>query len=309
MIYTLTVNPCVDYHMNLEHTGVRVGSINRSEGEQAFPGGKGLNVSVVLSRLGVANKAWGFAAGKIGKLLKSLCKAQGCNVDFLWLPEGETRINVKLDCSEETAINGKGPEITVEAMAELLVRAGSLTKEDTLVLSGFSQAQTGSIYQQVCLAAGATGARLVVDAQGDALCATFVSKPWLIKPNVEELTGIFSESRRDEVTLLRLMGLCQEMGVRNILLSRGKDGALLLTEKHEVFRATAVDEKKVVSTVGCGDAMVAGYLGGLLAGGESPAEALRVASAAGLATAHTQYLATKESIWDAMFQVKVDQIR
>ncbi len=309
MIYTLTVNPCVDYHMNLEHTGLQVGEINRSEGEEAYPGGKGLNVSVVLSRLGVENVAWGFGAGRIGKLVKRLAKDQGCNVDFLWLPEGESRINIKVDARTETAINGRGPEITVEAMAELLVRSSNLTGEDILVLSGFSQTGSGSLYRQVCEEASKAGASLVVDTEGKALSDTFSFHPFLIKPNGDELLDLFSETDRSEVTYIRLMGLCQDAGVRNVLLSLGKDGALLLCEDQRLYRARVEDEKKVVSTVGAGDSMVAGYLGGLLAGGGDPEEALRIACAAGNANSHQKYLATKEDIWAAIPRIHTDRIR
>lgn len=309
MIYTLTVNPCVDYHMSLEHTSLQVGEINRSEGEEVYPGGKGLNVSVVLSRLGVENVAWGFGAGRIGKLVKHLAKDQGCNVDFLWLPDGETRINVKLDGRIETAINGRGPEITVEAMAELLVRSSNLTGDDILVLSGFSQTGSGSLYYQVCQAATGAGASLVVDAQGKALSDTFCCHPFLIKPNEEELLGLFSETDHSEDTYVRLMGLCQDAGVRNILLSLGKDGALLLCEDGRLYRARIEDDKKVISTVGAGDSMVAGFLGGLLAGGGDPESALRIACAAGNATSHQRYLATREEIWEAMPRIRTERLR
>ena len=309
MIYTLTVNPCVDYHMSLNHTGLKPGEVNRSQGEEAYPGGKGLNVSVVLSRLGVENVAWGFGAGRIGKLVKKLAKDQGCRVDFLWLPQGETRINVKLDGKEETAINGRGPEITLEAMAELLVRTSNLKKGDILVLSGFIQTGTGSLYREVCETAADAGADLVVDAEGKALSDTFCCHPFLIKPNKEELMGIFEETDGSEENMIRLMERCQEKGVRNVLLSLGKDGALLLCEDGQLFRATVNDDKKPVSTVGSGDSMVAGYLGGLLAGGGCPQEALRIACAAGNATAHQRYLATKEDIWAAMGKIRIDRLR
>ena len=109
MIYTLTVNPAVDYHMDLTGTGFRTGTINRSAKEEMFPGGKGLNVSVVLSELGIDSVAWGYVAGKAGIMLEALARERGCRYDFIRLPEGETRINVKLDCDQETAINGTGP--------------------------------------------------------------------------------------------------------------------------------------------------------------------------------------------------------
>ena len=309
MIYTLTVNPCVDYHMSLHHTHLKPGEVNRSQGEEVYPGGKGLNVSVVLSRLGVENVAWGFGAGRIGKLVKHLAKDQGCTVDFLWLPEGETRINVKLDGKEETAINGRGPEITVEAMAELLVRTSTLRKGDILVMSGFVQTGTGTLYRQVCETAAEAGADLVVDAEGKALSDTFSCHPYLIKPNGDELLGLYGETDRSEVTMISLMERCQEQGVRNVLLSLGGQGALLLCEDGKLFRARVEDDKKPVSTVGAGDSMVASFLGGLLAVGGEPEAALRLACAAGNATAHQKYLATKEYIWAAVERIHTERIR
>ncbi|MBQ1511375.1 MAG: hexose kinase [Selenomonadaceae bacterium] len=296
MIYTLTVNPCVDYHMSLEHTSLQVGEINRSEGEEVYPGGKGLNVSVVLSRLGVENVAWGFGAGRIGKLVKHLAKDQGCNVDLLWLPDGETRINVKLDGRIETAINGRGPEITVEAMAELLVRSSNLTGDDILVLSGFSQTGSGSLYYQVCQAATGAGASLVVDAQGKALSDTFCCHPFLIKPNEEELLGLFSETDHSEDTYVRLMGLCQDAGVRNILLSLGKDGALLLCEDGRLYRARIEDDKKVISTVGAGDSMVAGFITGYTESNGDFKQAFYMGVATGSASAFSENLATRTEV-------------
>ena len=314
MIYTLTVNPAVDYHMDLSGTGFMTGRINRSEAEEALPGGKGLNVSVMLARLGCESVAWGFTAGKIGDLLEGLAKENGCSCDFIRLAAGETRINVKLDCENETAVNGKGPDITETAILKLLEKAASLSEGDTLVLCGNLQAGAGDLYGRLCEEAQARHVRLIVDTEGSALRDVLRFQPFLIKPNEEELLGLFPElwdpeeavfekscsSGRDGAEpwtpdhktagLILRMRQCQELGARNILLSCGSDGAWLLTEKGSLYHALLQEKRAAVSTVGAGDSMLAGFLASLSRDRDDMEKALKLACAAGSATAYSRWL-------------------
>ena len=306
MIYTITANPAIDYHMDLTDTGLAVGQINRSKKEEMFPGGKGLNVSVILSRLGIPNTAWAFAAGKTGRLLEELTEDQGCSCDFLWLEEGETRINVKLDCSMETAVNGIGPAITREAEASLLCRVDDLKKGDILVLSGNLQTLTsGNLYMKICGKCAEKGVRTVVDTEGQALRDTFISRPFLIKPNREELTALFDTDAQSREELIPLMKACREEGVRNVLLTLGGDGALLLTEDGRLLSAQIENTGTVVSTVGAGDSSIAGFLAGLSRHESDYGKMLQLACAAGSASAYRSWLAEGEEIEAMVPHVRV----
>ncbi|MBR2765497.1 MAG: 1-phosphofructokinase family hexose kinase [Blautia sp.] len=332
MLYTLTVNPAVDYHMDLSGSGFEPGRINRAAGEEALPGGKGLNVSVMLSRFGVPSVAWGFAAGNVGELLAALAARYGCRCDFTILPAGETRINVKLDCENETAINGKGPDIPESAIDGLLEKAECLTDGDTLVLSGNLPAACADLYGRLCGIAARRGARTVVDAEGSALRDALPLHPFLIKPNEEELLGLYgmddsqttlrggpADDER-EVTvkelvteqlqwkLFRLMRRCQEDGAENVLLSCGEKGAWLLTKDGRLFQAVLEEKRNAVSTVGAGDSMLAGFLASLTRDPDDYEKALRLGCAAGSATAFDRWLAGAREAEALLHKIKVQQM-
>ena len=308
MIYTLTANPAIDYHMDLAETGLRQGEINRSAKEEMFPGGKGLNVSVILSELGMENIAWGFIAGKTGGVLEQLALEKGCRCEFIRLPEGETRINVKLDCQPETAINGTGPAIGEEQIAQLMERIGRLTKEDTLILSGNLHAGAVNLYEVICRAIEGRGVRLIVDTESRNLRCTFAYHPFLIKPNEEELLKLYDSTDRSTASLVSLMMRCQEEGVRNVLVTLGREGAMLLSENGGLYQAGIDNAKPAVSSVGAGDSTVAGFLAGLAQYGEDYEKALQLACAAGSATACRKWLAKRDEILAARDTVIVTKL-
>ena len=305
MIYTLTTNPAIDYHMDLTKTGLILGQINRSAGEEMYPGGKGLNVSVILSRLGIENKAWGFVAGKTGTLLETLAKEQGCDCDFIRLPEGETRINVKLDCEQETAVNGNGPAIKDEQISELMSKISCLSGEDTLILSGKLQAGKADLYEKITRKCDENRIRAVVDTEGDDLRKTFTYHPFLIKPNQEELLKLFDCEDDSLLSIVSMMRRCQTEGVRNVLVTLGGEGALFLSAEGKVYQVSITGEHKVVSTVGAGDSTVAGFLAGMKQYGDRYEDVLRLACAAGTATACKKWLSTKEEIEETMKHIEV----
>ena len=309
MIYTITVNPAVDYHMDLTESGLHPGQINRSAKEELFPGGKGINVSVILSRLGVESTAWGFAAGKTGRLLEAITNEFGCRCDFIYLPEGETRINVKLDCAQETAVNGTGPQIGKAQIRDLLDRVTALTASDTLVLSGNLPGSAGDLYQTICRICSERGIRFVVDAEGEALHSTFSCGPFLIKPNQEELLEMYHSGKNTEEEIISLMHRAQAEGAANVFVTLGGDGALLLTEDGRLYRAVLEKKLPMVSTVGAGDSSIGGFLAGLERYNGDAAKSMRLACAAGSATAYRKWLASGPEIEAVMEDVCVKEYR
>ncbi len=297
MIYTVTFNPALDYVIQIQN--LNLGETCRSTDEAIFFGGKGINVSLVLRELGVENTALGFVAGFTGKALEENLKEKGIQTDFISLPSGLTRINVKMKGEKETEINAQGPRIPAESLSDLMEKLNGLRSGDTLVLAGSIPSSLPSdIYEKILSELQGKGIRFVVDATGELLKKVLKFHPFLVKPNhreLEELVGSLLFTKED---LIRGAKALQEMGARNVLISRGKDGALLLSEQGDVYQMPALGGKPV-NTVGAGDSMVAGFLAGVEKGYEY---ALALGSAAGGATACSMDLAKKEDIDALMAQ-------
>lgn len=298
MIYTVTFNPALDYLMYVSE--LQSDDINRTEKEQLFYGGKGINVSVILTRLGVKNKALGFLAGFSGHQLENMLNADSIENDFVYLKKGYTRINVKIKSKKETDINACGPEITADDVQELFKKIENLEKDDCLVLAGsIPKSLPDNIYEKILDKLNGKGIDFVVDATGDLLKNVLKYKPFMIKPNHHELGEIFSTEIKTLDEIKKYGKMLQDMGARNVLISRGKDGAALLDENGEIHTMGNVPGK-IVSSVGCGDSMVAGFLAGYYQT-KDYAYALKLGSACGNATAFSSNLATKEEI-DKMFK-------
>lgn len=293
MIYTVTFNPALDYVMNVEN--MHTGEINRSQGEKIYCGGKGINVSVILSRLGVKNRALGFIAGFSGRKLEDMLKADNIETDFVYLSKGFTRINVKIKSDAETDINACGPDMEEKDTDALFEKLDRLKAGDILVLSGsVPSSLPDDIYEKILQRLEGRGINFAVDAAGSLLLNTLKYRPFLIKPNHHELGEIFSAEIKTEEDIKLYGKRLQEMGAGNVLVSRGKDGASLLTEDGELHNMGNVPGK-IKSSVGCGDSMVAGFL----AGWEEKKDysyALRLGSACGNATAFSDYLASEQEI-------------
>lgn len=293
MIYTVTFNPALDYLMYVSE--LQSEDINRTEKEQLFYGGKGINVSVILTRLGVKNKALGFLAGFSGRQLENMLNADSIENDFVYLKKGYTRINVKIKSKKETDINACGPEITADDIQELFKKIENLEKDDCLVLAGsIPKSLPDNIYEKILDKLNGKGIDFVVDATGDLLKNVLKYKPFMIKPNHHELGEIFSTEIKTLDEIKKYGKMLQDMGARNVLISRGKDGAALLDENGEIHTMGNVPGK-IVSSVGCGDSMVAGFLAGYYQT-KDYAYALKLGSACGNATAFSSSLATKEEI-------------
>ena len=290
MIYTVTFNPAIDYVM---HTGeVKIGETNRSDCEEMYFGGKGINVSYVLSQLSKDNVALGFIAGFTGEALEKGVGEWGVRTDFVHLSEGDTRINIKLKSEKETEINAQGPSIKAEELVKLLEKLDALKSGDTLLLAGsVPKTLPADVYETILARLVGRGVKFVVDATGKLLTNTLKYKPFLIKPNKSELEGIFEKQLSGDDIIVAAQKL-REMGAQNVLVSLGPDGAILVDSDGNVHKQDALGGKPV-NTVGAGDSMIAGFLAGIEKG---PAYALRLGVAAGGATACKDSLATKEDI-------------
>lgn len=293
MIYTVTFNPSLDYVISLD--GLEKGQINRTRQEHIYPGGKGINVSVILSNLGYSSVALGFEAGFTGKTLRELLDQFGCQTDFIHLDEGMTRINVKINAGEETEINGQGPAIPERAVEELYGKLDALQAGDYLVLAGsIPDCLPSDMYERILERLEGRGIHYIVDATKDLLLNVLKYHPFLIKPNQHELGDMFGRTLTTEEEIIAHARLLQEMGARHVLVSMAGDGAILVPQDGEVIRERP-PKGEVKNSVGAGDSMVAGFLAGYLGTG-SCEKAFRLGQAAGSATAFDYWLADRASI-------------
>jgi 1-phosphofructokinase len=291
MIYTLTLNPALDYAVYLP--AFTQGKTNRSAREQLDFGGKGINVSYILHQLGVPTVALGFIAGFTGAALRAMLEDEGIPCEFITLDRGMTRINVKIKSERESEINAQGPDIPPEALEQLYARLDRLVAGDTLLLAGSVPASLPKdIYETILSRLEGRGIRYAVDTEGQLLLNVLKYRPYLIKPNRAELCGLAGRELTDDADIEHAARQLQAMGAQNVLVSLGGEGALLLDEQGEAHRAPAVGGKPV-NTVGAGDSMVAGFLAGAPLGYDY---ALRLGLAAGGATATSPKLATKKEI-------------
>ncbi len=296
MIYTVTFNPALDYVMKVEK--LRYDDINRTYGEELNYGGKGINVSAVLSTLGVENVALGFKAGFTGEKLEEMLRQDGIKTDFISLAKGNTRINVKIKSDTELDINACGPEISGEEVEKLFEKIASLKQGDVLVLAGSVPKELPSdIYEQILAKTSENGVEAVVDSTGELLLNVLKYKPFLIKPNNFELGDLFGVKIKNEEKIIRYAKELQKMGARNVLVSRGKDGALLIDENQNTY-SIGIIPGKPLNSVGCGDSMVAGFVAGYLEKHDY-AYALKLGSACSNATAFSYSLANAQGIRDA----------
>ena len=301
MIYTITTNPSLDYTVETE---LIPGQVNRTESEVIYPGGKGINVSISLQRLGQETRALGFAAGRIGQTIRDLLDDLGCPHTLLELSGGgQSRINVKFRGAVETAVNGRGPALEEADMAKLLELLHEVRAEDAVVLSGWAQSVPFyvSILQQVV----ATGCMTVLDCTGESLWQCLGCRPFLIKPNLTELGALFGVEDLEYHEGVELARQLQHEGARNVLVSMGRKGAFLLTEEQELYFANACIGQ-VRNTVGAGDSLVAGFLTGLRQSGDF-GQALQMGVAAGCATAFDDWLGTRESTLAIMQHIRVEK--
>lgn len=293
MIYTITLNPALDYIVTVKD--FKMGMTNRTEEETILPGGKGINVSLVLKNLGFETTALGFVAGFTGDEIKRRLEEVGCRTDFIGLSEGFCRINVKLKNVDGMEINGKGPHIDKESFARLMERLDALESGDVLVLAGSIPATLpDSVYKDICEKLSGRGIMIVVDATKDLLMNVVPLKPFLIKPNHHELGEIFGVTLPTAEDVMPYAVRLREMGAQNVLVSMAGEGAVLAAADGGLYKRSA-PEGKLVNAVGAGDSMVAGFLAGYLES-RNYEEAFKWGVAAGSASAFSELLATKEEV-------------
>lgn len=301
MIYTLTFNPSLDYIVTVPR--FTCGIVNRTTDEVIFPGGKGINVSMVLKNLGFENTALGFLAGFTGDKLKSLVEQKGIHAEFISVKEGMSRINVKLRSEQETEINGQGPAIGETDIQKLYERLEQLKDGDILVMAGsIPDVMPGTMYMDIMKHLRDKKLKIVVDATKDLLVNVLEYHPFLIKPNNHELGEIFGVTIQEKEDVVAYAKKLQEKGARNVLISMAGDGAVLVAEDGTVYESDA-PKGKVVNSVGAGDSMVAGFLAGYLEH-DSYEKAFRMGVCTGSASAFSEQLATKEEVLALLAQNK-----
>lgn len=305
MIYTVTFNPAIDY---VVQTGeISVGGVNRSKSEKIYFGGKGINVSLVLSELGVKSRALGFTAGFTGEAIEKGIAEKGIETDFVRLEKGFSRINVKiksesgsLSCTE-TELNGQGPEIDGKALDSLFEKLDRLSDGDTLILAGsIPSSMPADIYEKILERLQNKKIRAVADATKDLLINVLKYKPFLVKPNNHELGEMFGVTLKTNEEIEMYARKLKDMGAQNVLVSMAGDGALLLDENGRTH-VCGVCRGTVKNSVGAGDSMVAGFVAGS-AGGDYE-YALKLGTAAGGATAFSDGLAEKALIDELLKQL------
>lgn len=292
MVYTVTLNPSLDYNANVETTAF--GKINRTYGEYIVPGGKGLNVSIILARLGIETTAFGFCAGFTGSELKSLMSNQGCKCDFITLQSGFTRINVKLVSNQVTEYNGSGVSITETDLENLKVKISKLSSSDVLVLSGSIPKGVENNVYEVLSQAAPSGVKVIIDTTREPLQRSLHCNPFLIKPNIDELSEFFSTNIESSEDIIKYAKMLQNMGAQNVLVSLGEKGAVLLTSDGKEFYCDT-PAGNFQNSVGAGDSMVAGFIYEYIKT-QNMGKALKFSVAAGSATAYSPWLAEKENI-------------
>ncbi len=306
MIYTVTLNPSIDYVVNMEQ--LVEGMVNRVSTEHFYAGGKGINVSQILNQHGISNRALGFISGFTGNFIEGSLKEKGIDTDFIRLSEGYSRINMKIKTTtDETEINGMGPHIPKTEIDKLYRQLDLLTADDTLVLAGSIPATLpDDFYEKMMEHVQDRGVKVVVDATKNLLLNVLTYRPFLIKPNHHEIAEMFGVTISTTEDLLQYGNRLKDMGARNVLISMGGDGAILLAENGEVYRSN-VPKGGVKNSVGAGDSMVAGFIAGYEKT-QCYEQALRLGAASGSATAFSSDVATAEEILALVKEIVVQKL-
>jgi 1-phosphofructokinase len=303
MIYTVTLNPSIDYIVEVAE--FQTGHLNRIKREAKFPGGKGINVSRVLTRMEVDNKAFGFVGGFTGSFIEDFLATEQVKTDFIEV-SGDTRINIKLKTDKETEINGIGPAITSEQYQELLNKISQLESNDMLILAGSIPASVpADFYETVTKTCTEKGVKVVVDTSGPALLNVVMHRPFLIKPNHHELGEIFAADINSVAEAAKYAQKLVEAGAQNVIVSMAGDGAVLCTKDEIVI--SNVPKGTVVNSVGAGDSLVAGFTG-KYAQTNNILTAFKYGIAAGSATAFSTDLCRKQDIEELYPEIETKEI-
>jgi len=302
MIYTITFNPSIDYIVSVDH--FKLGEVNRTSKELLLPGGKGINVSIVLNNLGIKSTALGFIAGFTGQEINRRIETDfHINTDFIKVENGYSRINFKMKSDEESEVNGNGPIIEEKHLDVLKEKLLKLQSGDILVLSGsIPKCVSNDIYSEIMQYLKDRNIEIVVDATGDLLMKVLKHKPFLIKPNNHELAEMFHVKLSGREDIVKYAKKLQELGAKNVLISMAGDGALYVCENGKVYFSEA-PKGKVKNSVGAGDSMVAGFIAGYVNTNDY-VQAFKTGIATGSASAFSENLATKEEVNNLLNKMK-----
>jgi len=302
MIYTVTLNPSIDYIVQVDH--FQIDQINRMTGEQKFPGGKGINVSRVLKRLDVNSIAFGFIGGFTGDFIENVLKSESVLSDFVRV-NGDSRINIKLKSEYETEINGQGPTISGQNETDFFKKLEQIQPGDFLILAGsIPSTLSTDLYEKIAKWGNEKGVNIVVDASGKALLDVVKHKPFFIKPNHHELGEIFDVTISTVEEAIPFGQKLIELGAKNVGISLAGMGAILITEK-DIFVAN-VPKGEVINSVGAGDSLVAGFIGTYFKTNDKETS-FKTGVAAGSATAFSSDLTNREKIEELIDQVKIEK--
>ncbi len=299
MIYTVTLSPSIDYVVRM--SSMRFNVTNRTDSEEFYYGGKGINVSQVLGQLDLPSTALGFIAGFTGDAIAAGIGSSMVRTDFIRLNNGFSRINIKIKAGGETEVNGQGPDIPAEALEQLMKKLDAIQDGDILVLAGsIPKSMPDDVYERMLDRVAHKNIMIVVDATKQLLVNSLKNHPFLIKPNRLELSEIFHAEVENDQDVEKYARKLQEMGARNVIVSLGRKGAMLVDENGGVHKQGTL-KQPVLNTVGAGDSMVAGFIAGYIKTGDY-AYALKLGSACGNATSFLPGLATKEKIYEVLGQ-------
>ena len=305
MYYTITLNPAVDMLVSASNFGL--GKLNRTDEASYVVGGKGINISMLLKNVNVPTRALGFVAGFTGHFIKEELDRLRVNYEFVETA-GNTRINIKLTTETETEINGQSSAVTEQNIERFFDTLSAVGEGDVVFLSGnIITGMTVDHFKQIARNVSESGAMLVVDSNKDLVLDTLQYKPFVVKPNEFELGEMFGVKISGVEDILTYAAKLKEQGAKNVLVSRGGDGAILLTENDEVFEVN-VAKGEIVSTVAAGDSMLAMFVAKYNET-KSYEQALRYASAAGGATSFSVGVGSKELIDKLVNQIEVKKIK
>ncbi|SFV41455.1 1-phosphofructokinase [Ligilactobacillus acidipiscis] len=302
MIYTVTVNPAIDYIVQLKE--LTLGEVNRMDYDNKMPGGKGINVSRILKELGLDNTALGFLGGFTGEFVDDSLQELGLRTNFTRIA-ADTRINVKIKAQTETEINGQGPQITAAEVAAFSQQFEQLTPADTVIFAGsLVPSLSTDFYSDLIKIIRSKGAQFVIDTTGESLLKTLPEQPLVVKPNNHELADLFGVELNSIADIVKYARKLLELGAQHVLVSMAADGGLMVT-KDKVYRSKA-PRGTVINSVGAGDSMIAGFTG-TFARSKDPQEAFKYGLACGSATTFSEDLATREKIEEILPQIKITE--
>lgn len=302
MIYTVTVNPAIDYIVQLKQ--LTLGEVNRMDYDNKLPGGKGINVSRILKELGHDNTALGFLGGFTGEFVDHSLQELGLRTNFTKIA-ADTRINVKVKAQTETEINGQGPQITADEVQAFSDQFEQLTPADTVIFAGsLVPSLSNDFYLDLIKIIRSKGAQFVIDTTGESLMKTLSEHPLVVKPNNHELADLFGVELNSIADIVKYARKLLELGAQHVLVSMAADGGLMVTKDH-VYRSKA-PKGTVINSVGAGDSMIAGFTG-TFARTQDPQEAFKYGLACGSATTFSEDLATSEKIKEILPQIEITE--